>query len=148
MTSAIVTRVNRPSWMTPFSSEGWGGVLFDRFWPEWHREISGEWVPTVNLYEKDGKYHLTAELPGLNKDDISVNVENDIVTVSGKKESIAEEKAAEYYIKETKSGTFSRSFRLPGGIDEEKIEATYKDGLLTVVITLKENAKNRKIQVH
>ena len=134
--------------MTPFGEEGWGDVFFDRLWPEWRRDIGEEWTPSVNLFDKDGKYHLTAEVPGLSKDDLSVTVENGIVSISGKKETSSEEKTADYYVKETRSGSFSRSFRLPGEIEEDKIDATFKDGVLTVVMPHKGDSKTKKIEVH
>jgi HSP20 family protein len=134
--------------MTPWGHEGIGEFFFDRFWPEWRRDLEGEWTPTVNFFEKDGSFHLTAEVPGINKEDISVTVNNGIVTLSGKKESEKEEKNRDYYLKETRSGSFSRSFRLPGDIDETKVDATYKDGVLTVVLPRKEESKAKKIEVH
>ncbi|MBN1105495.1 MAG: Hsp20/alpha crystallin family protein [Deltaproteobacteria bacterium] len=134
--------------MTPFGEESLGDVFFDRLWPEWRRDLDAEWTPTVNLSEKDGSFHLTAELPGINKEDISVTVHNGTVTLSGKKESTTEEKEADYYVKETRSGSFTRSFRLPGEIEEGKVDATYKDGVLTVVLPRKEESNTKKIEVH
>jgi HSP20 family protein len=146
--NALERRIRRPSWMTPFGSEGLGDVFFDRLWPEWRRDLGEEWTPAVNFFEKDGKYHLSADVPGISKDDITVTVENGYISVSGKKEENKEEKEASYYMKETRYGSFSRSFRLPGEVDEEKIEASYKDGVLTVVIPKKEESKTKKIEVH
>lgn len=134
--------------MTPFGSEGLGDVFFDRLWPEWRRDMGEEWTPTVDLAEKEGSYELKAEVPGFNKEDISVTVSGDVVTLSGKKESSHEEEKEEYHIKEMRSGSFSRSFRLPTEIDEEKIEASYKDGVLTVTMPHKEESKAKKIEVH
>ena len=148
MEKALTRHIRRPYWMTPFGSEGWGDVFFDRLWPEWQRDIGEEWTPAVNFYEKEGNYHLTADVPGINKDDISVTVENGYVTVSGKKETSKEEKDANYYMKETRSGSFSRSFKLPGAIHEDKVDAAYKNGVLTVVLPKKEDSKTKKITVH
>ena len=148
MTTALTSKVRRPSWMTPFGSEGWGDVFFDRLWPEWRRDLGEEWTPSVNFFEKDGKYHLTAEIPGVSKEDISVSLLDGRVTISGKKETTKEEKDADYYTKETRYGSFSRSFRLPGEVDEEKVDATYKDGVLTVVMPKKEESKSKKVEIH
>lgn len=134
--------------MMPWGEEGFGDVFFDRLWPEWRRDVGEEWTPTVNLSEKEGSFHLTAEIPGISKEDITVTVDNGIVTLSGKKETETEEKNTDYYVKETRSGSFSRSFRLPGEIDETKVDATYKDGVLTVVMPRKEESKTKKIDVH
>jgi HSP20 family protein len=134
--------------MTPFGSEGWGDVFFDRLWPEWRRDLGEEWTPAVNFFEKDGNYQITADLPGINKEDVSVSLENGYVTLSGKKESSKEEKDADYYMKETRYGSFSRSFKLPGKVHEDKVDATYKDGVLTIVLPKKEDSKTKKIEVH
>lgn len=148
MTTTLAKRTKRPSWMTPFGEEGLGDVFFDRLWPEWRRDMGEEWTPTVDLFEKEGNYHLKAEIPGFNKDDISVTVSDGVVTLTGKKESSHEEKTDAYHVKEMQSGTFTRSFRLPEEIEDEKIEATYKDGILSVIMPKKEGSKAKKIEVH
>ncbi len=143
-----LSRKNRPWWMTPFGREPIGDVFFDRLWPEWRRDYGEEITPSVDFSEKDGKYYLTAELAGINKEDISITIENDFVTISGKKEGKKEEKGSDYYLKETRYGSFSRSFRLPGKVVEEKVDATYKDGVLTVVMPYEEEAGTKKIEIH
>ena len=148
MTLAITRRFGRPFWMTPFGHEGFGDVFFDRLWPEWRRDMGEEWSPSVNFYEKDEKYYLTAEVPGLSKDDISVSFDNGCVTMSGKKEFKGEEEEADYYMRETRYGSFCRSFRMPGDVDEGKVDAAYKDGVLTLVMPKKEGSKRKKITIH
>ena len=148
MTFAITRRVRRPSWMTPYGHEGLGDVFFDRLWPEWRRDIGEEWCPSVNFYEKEGKYHLTAEIPGLDKDDISISFDNGCMTISGKKESESEEEGVDFYMRETSHGSFSRSFNLPKSVDEDKVDATYKDGVLTLVMPQKEESDRKKIEIH
>jgi len=133
--------------MTPFGREGWGDVFFDRLWPEWMRDMGEEWTPSVDLSEKEGKYLLKAELPGMTKDDISVTYEDGVVTITGKKETKKEEEGADYYVKESRYGSFTRSFRLPTGIDESKVDAQFKDGVLTVAMPKKEGEKSRKIDI-
>jgi HSP20 family protein len=128
MTVAIA-RNRRPSWMTPFGMEGLGDVFFDRVWPEWQRDMGEEWSPSVDLTEKDGKYAVVAEIPGLKKEDISVTFENGL-------------------LKETRSGSFSRSFRLPREVAVEGIEAIYEDGVLKVVLPHAEESKRKKIKIH
>jgi HSP20 family protein len=144
MITSLERRSRRPSWLTPFGSE----LFFDRFWPEWRTEIGEEWSPAINFSEKDGKYYLTADIPGMKKEDISVSVENGYLTVSGRKEETKEEKEANYYMKETLHGSFSRSLRLPEEVDEAKIEAFYKDGVLSVTIEKSEKSGTRKIEIH
>ncbi|MCF8063588.1 MAG: Hsp20/alpha crystallin family protein [Deltaproteobacteria bacterium] len=137
----------RPWWMTPFGREPMGDVFFDRLWPEWQRDMGEEWSPAMNFYEKDNKYVLTAELPGMNKGDINVTVDQGVVTVTGKRESTKEEETADYYLKESSYGSFSRSFRLPGEVEEDKVDATFKDGVLTLTMPHKKEAETRKISI-
>ena len=143
-----LTRRNRPWWMTPFGREPMGDVFFDRLWPEWRRDYGEDVTPSVDFSEKDNEYHLTAEIPGLNKDDISITIEDGYLTLSGKKEDSKEEEGKDYYIKETRTGSFSRSFKLPKKVVEAKVDATYKDGILTVIIPKKEDSKTKKIEIH
>lgn len=146
MTLAI-RRGRRPSWMTPFGREGWGDVFFDRLWPEWQRDMGEEWAPATNFYEKEGKYYLTAELPGLSKEDISVTIDSGFITITGKKETKKEEEGASYYLKESAYGSFSRSLRLPGEVEEGKVEATFKDGVLTIEMPHKKEPAAKKIGI-
>jgi HSP20 family protein len=148
MTFALSRRHSRPWWMTTYEREPLGDIFFDRLWPEWRRDAGEEVTPSVDFTEKDGNYYLAAELPGINKEDISINVEDGYVTVSGKKEENTEEKGSDYYLKETRYGSFSRSFRLPGHVEEDKVDATYKDGVLTVVLPHGEEAKTKKIEIY
>jgi HSP20 family protein len=143
-----LSRRNRPWWMTAYGREPWGDVFFDRLWPEWRRDAGEEINPSVDFSEKDGKYYLTAEIPGIKKEDIAITFENGYVTVSGKKEDNREEKRSDYYLKETRYGSFSRTFQLPGKIVAEKADATYKDGILTVVMPREEKAETKKIEIH
>ncbi len=146
MTLAI-RRGRRPSWMTPFGREGWGDVFFDRLWPEWQRDMGEEWTPATNFYEKEGKYFMTAELPGLAKEDISVTIDSGVITITGKKETKKEAEGANYYLKESAYGSFSRSLRLPGEVEEGKVEATFNDGVLTVEMPQKKEPAAKKIGI-
>ena len=137
----------RPWWMTPFGREPLGDVWTDRLLPEWPRWMGEEFSPSTNLYEEDGKYHLTAELPGIKKDDVSITLEGNVLTVTGKKESEKEDKGKNYYMKESRYGSFSRSFRLPEEVDESKVDASLKDGVLMVSIPVKAGAKSRNIKI-
>ena len=143
----LIKRERRPWHLTPFSRELWSDIFSDRLWPEWARFESEGWRPAVDFREKDGKYYLTAELPGLSKDDVSVTIDGNVLTISGGKETETEEKGATYYLKESSRGAFSRSLRLPGEIDPDKTEATFKDGLLNLVISPKSEGKAKKIEV-
>jgi HSP20 family protein len=140
-------RGRRPSWMTPLGREGWGDVFSDRLWPEWQRDMGEEWTPRMTFYDKDGKYHLTAELPGMSRDDVSITIDKGVLTVTGKKEVKKEEEGADYYLRETSYGSFSRSFRLPSEVEETKVEANFKDGVLSVEMPHKKEPSSKKIQI-
>jgi HSP20 family protein len=142
-----LSRSRRPWWMTAYGREPMGDVWSDRLWPEWPRQWGEEYTPSMDLYEKEGKYYLTAELPGVQKDDISITVEGNVVTLSGKKVSTKEEKGANYYFSESRQGSFSRSFRLPEKVDENKVDARFKDGVLTLALPMKETERSRKIEI-
>ncbi len=86
--------------LAPLGREPMGDIFFDRLWPEWQRDMGEEWTPSVNFLEKEGKHHVGADLPGISKDDISVNVDNGVLAITGKKEETKEEEGVSYYIKE------------------------------------------------
>ena len=148
MTLSITRRHRRPSWMTPFGHEGFGDVFFDRLGPEYKRDMGEEWHPTVDFFERDGKYYLAAEVPGMKKEDISVSFNNGCLTISGKKESNHEDEGVDYYMKEARTGSFCRSFNLPKEVDEEKFDASYNDGVLTLVMPFREESDAKKIEIH
>ena len=81
------------------------------------------WVPAMDLVENEGAYVLRADLPGLSDEDVSVEVENNVLTVSGERKSSTEEKAEGYHRVERSYGRFSRALRLPEGVDAEAVVA-------------------------
>lgn len=101
-------------------------------------------APPVDVYEDADAIVLQAELPGLRLEDVTVGVENDVLTFSGERKSEREEG---HFLRERWVGAFARSFKLPRTVDVEKIEATLKDGILTVRLPKRENVKARRIEV-
>lgn len=89
-------------------------------------------IARFDFSENDKAVTVTAEVPGMAEDDIEVVVENGILTIKGEKKSEREEKDDNYYLSERRFGAFSRSFRLPDGVLEDKIDADFKKGVLTV----------------
>jgi HSP20 family protein len=142
-----IRRRRRPGWLGPLGDESMGDVFFDRLWNEWGNWFREDWAPAFNLSEREGKYTLTAELPGVDKDSISITMDGNVLTISGRKESTYEEEGSQYYMKECSYGAFSRSIRLPGEIEEDKVDATFKDGVLTLVMPHKEAPKSKKIEI-
>lgn len=105
------------------------------------------WMPAVDIHESEDAYTLVADLPGMKKEDISVNVVEDRVTLKGsrKREERHEEKGYRRY--ERAEGTFERSFRINGGVDAAKVEATFENGVLKVKLPKPEETKPRQIEV-
>ena len=103
--------------------------------------------PKVNIVEKDDSISLTFELPGLDKSQIKVLVKDKMLTVSGERKFETEEKATGYIRTEIASGSFSRSFNLPDTIEQDSVNADYKNGLLHVTLAKKEESKPKEIEV-
>jgi HSP20 family protein len=110
-------------------------------------EGPGAWLPPVDIFEEADRVVLRAEIPGVGKDDIDVKVENGTITIRGEKKQEKQVDSENAYRLERFYGVFSRSFVLPTTIDPGTIKATYKDGVLEVVVPKAEEAKPRKIQV-
>lgn len=107
-------------------------------------------VPQVNIRETDEGYHLEMAAPGLAKEDFKISIENEVLTVSGEKKKQTTEKNEKYTRKEFAYNSFMRSFTLPEIVDTEKIRARYENGIMTVDLPKKEEAKPkspREIQV-
>jgi HSP20 family protein len=108
----------------------------------------GAWVPPVDIYET-GNHELVlrAELPDVPREDIALRVENNTLTISGERKMDTEIKEQQYHRIERAYGTFSRAFTLPPTVDTGAIAAEYKNGVLTVRLPLREEAKPKQIQV-
>ena len=109
---------------------------------------SGSWAPPVDIYQ-DGDHEvvLKAELPDLTREAIDITVDNNTLTIKGEKKLSASVKEEQFHRIERHYGTFSRSFSLPPTVDTAKIGAEYKNGVLTVRLPLREEAKPRQIKV-
>jgi HSP20 family protein len=112
-------------------------------------ESARVWVPAIDLIEKKDAYLVRAELAGVDRDNIEITYEKNILTISGQKSALIEAKDEELrvFAAERVSGSFSRSLRMPEYIDGDRISAEYKDGLLTITIPKAELAQPRKIEV-
>ena len=106
------------------------------------------WVPPVDVFQTgDHELVLKAELPDMTREDIDVTVENFVLTVKGEKKLTTDVKEEQYHHIERRYGAFSRSFSLPRTVDSSKVAADYKNGVLTVRLPLREEAKPRQIKV-
>jgi HSP20 family protein len=109
---------------------------------------TGAWVPPVDIYE-NGNHELVlkAELPDMTRDDIDITVDNGTLTIKGEKKIGNDVKEEQFHRIERRYGLFSRSFSLPQTVDTAKVGAEYRNGVLTVLLPLREEAKPRQIKV-
>ncbi len=109
---------------------------------------SQTWVPPVDIFQNGNKeVVLKAELPDMNRADIDITVENGTLTLKGEKKFSAETKEEQFHRIERRYGAFTRSFSLPETVDAGKVAAEYKNGVLTITLPLREEAKPRQIKV-
>jgi HSP20 family protein len=109
----------------------------------------GSWIPPVDIFQ-NGKDELVlkAELPDMKREDIKITIDNDTLTISGEKKVTDEVKDEQFHRIERRYGSFSRSFSLPPTVDPTKVSAEYKNGVLTLRLPLREEAKPRQIDVN
>jgi HSP20 family protein len=105
------------------------------------------WVPAMDLAEAEGQYVLRADLPGLSEDDVKIELDDSVLTVSGERKARHEERKEGYYRVERSFGSFSRSLTLPEGVDPEAIDASFDNGVLEVRIPKPEARKPHKVAI-
>jgi len=106
-----------------------------------------EWLPLVDIYEADDKYLVRAELPGVDKDAVSVSINENVLTIKGTKEFIEAKDGEQWKRVETQYGEFTRSFTLPEEVDVDQVSAAYKNGVLELSIPKVEPKKAKMIDV-
>ena len=142
--------IDRDNFLTPFDR------LFDQMvsqqFPEIEKQVGvkpyqGTAYPKVNVYEYDDKVGIIAEIPGLDKKDLSIDVEEGVLTIAGNKHGLFDDKGAKVIRKELKHSSFSRQFELGELPNGDKIKATFKDGLLSIDIPKVEPKKPKQTAV-
>ena len=118
--------------------------------PYWRGDVAFSAVPAVDIVEKDTGYTVTTELPGVAEGDIDVKFSDGMLTITGEKREEKEEKKKDYFLSERRYGSFKRSFRVSDGIDADKIEAIFKNGVLTVTLpkTAEAQKKSKTIAIN
>ena len=109
--------------------------------------LNGTWIPAVDVAEGDDAYTVKMELPGVNKDDVKITLESNVLTIRGEKQAETEVNEKNFHRTERSYGSFQRSFTLPTSVKNDKIDAVYKDGILTVSLPKAEEAKPKQIEV-
>lgn len=116
--------------------------------PGFRRDDSfGAWVPPVDVFERAENLVIRVELPGVDKDDLDVQIENGVLTLRGERKRDADFDEDKAYRVERVYGAFTRSFTLPTTVDASRIAASYKDGILEIVVPKMEEAKPRRVKI-
>lgn len=105
------------------------------------------WTPTTDMYETDGEYIVEVELPGLTKKDIQINCQDNILSIEGERKQETKEEHPGYLRSERSYGSFKRSIMLPASIIEDKVKATFKEGVLRVTIPKAEKSKRKSVPI-
>ena len=123
---------------------------FNRFFGDFNAHLEDSdrvWVPSVDIRENENAYEAEVEIPGLDKKDIQLSVEDGLLSISGEKKRENENEEGNYHYVERTFGKFERSFRLPKNVKAEEIKANYKNGVLHVEIPKAEEVKPKQIPV-
>jgi HSP20 family protein len=106
-----------------------------------------DWMPTVDISETDAGYLIKAEIPEVKKEDVKVNIQDGMLTISGERHQEKEEKSQKFHRIERSYGSFSRSFRMPDDADESTVNAEFKDGMLNVTLPKSKKAETQSVSV-
>jgi HSP20 family protein len=125
--------------------------FFDRFFEDFNIptlfDEERAWVPAFDISENEKEYIVTAELPGIDPKDLDVTLSDGILTVKGEKKQEKEDKGKDYHRIERRYGSFHRSFQIPGEIKADKVDASYKNGILKLILPKAESSVAKKIEV-
>jgi len=139
---------------TPFREVSRLRDEMDRLWQDFFgpgrrtlRPIAEEWIPPVDISDTADNVTVKVEVPGMDAKDIEISLSGDILTIRGEKKAEKEEKGENFYLVERSYGSFTRSLRLPAEVKADKIEASYKQGVLTITCPKKEEVKPKQITV-
>jgi HSP20 family protein len=124
----------------------------DRLWENFTRDhfpstFEYDWVPSLDLSDRGDSLVAELEVPGMDPKEINISVTGDVLTISGEKKREREDKEHSYHLVERSYGKFSRSVQLPSTVDPDRVEASFKDGILTITLDKTEQAKTKKIEV-
>ena len=136
-----IVKYNRPGNMFDLM-----GSFFNDFPSSVEKNI--KYAPLVDIYEKENNFFVEAQLPGMKKEDVKIEIDNNVMLIKG--DSCKEEEIKEdaYYRKEIIKGNFVRSFTLPDSVDKNKINAKFKDGVLKIEIPKVEKEESKKIEIN
>jgi HSP20 family protein len=146
-----ISRTAGPDWFRPWALENRIQRMFDNFleFPrEWEFPINGgEMFPTVDISETPQQYNIRAEIPGMKKEDIKISINKNCLTLSGEKKEEKKTEGEKFHRMESYYGSFQRSFVMPEGIKADKVEANFKDGVLSVTVPKSEEIKEKTVEI-
>jgi HSP20 family protein len=144
--TALTPILKRHGWLRPSNRDFLSSFFDDISLPRLFTEEK-DFTPAFDVSETENELILRAEIPGMDKKDIDIQLTDGVLTIKGEKRHEKEDKEENYHFIERSYGTFSRSMRVPFDVEIEKVDATYKDGVLKVTLPKSETAKLRKIDV-
>ena len=112
--------------------------------PFWRRDFGFNVTPAIDIVEKEKAFEVTAELPGLDAKNVDIQLSDNVLTIKGEKQEEKEEKTKDRYVSERRYGSFRRSLQVPGSVDVDKIEANFKNGVLTVTMPKSPEAQKKQ----
>jgi HSP20 family protein len=131
----------------PFAELGELRNQLDRMFGDLTEGRERRWAPAVDVVREKDSLLIRADVPGIKPDEVKIEVEDDILTVSGKHEETKEEKDKSFLRRERRFGSFSRSMALPAGVDPKKIRATTRDGVVEVTVPLPKEPEKKKVEI-
>ena len=126
--------------------------LLQKMWVDFpfhnlEEDVDLSWSPRLDVSETDKALEVVADLPGMEKKDIKVSLDGDLLTIKGEKKEVKEKKDKHYHTIERRSGSFYRALRLPIGVQSDKIDANFKDGVLTLTLPKSKEAAKKVAQI-
>jgi HSP20 family protein len=131
----------------PFTELGELRARFDHLFDEWLDGGERAWTPAIDVVRENGHLVVRADLPGIKPEEVKIEVEDDILTVSGEHQESKEKKDKDYVRRERRYGSFSRSMALPPGVDAKDIKAKTHNGVVEVTIPLPEEGKKQAVTI-
>ena len=143
---SLLPIIKSRGWVTHPRRDFFGRFFEDFDLPSAFNE-NQDWMPKIDISETETEFIVNAEIPGMTKDDIKITMTDGLLTLSGEKKHEHEDKKENYRLVERSFGAFRRSMRLPENVDVDKIDASYKEGVLTITVPKPESVEAQKIEI-